>query len=506
VSAYARRRPEATALHQVVRENLLTLDAAIEQGFASALPGFVRDELEAYVGCGILARGLAVFECPTCQERRLVAFSCSGRGFCPSCLGRRMAQGAANLVDHVLPENVPLRQFVLTVPFELRARLAYDRELLGGVGRVFVDTVLRWYARTLRARGIRGGQSGAVTVVQRVSADLRLNPHFHSIFLDGVFTRGDDGTLEFHALPSLSTSEVADLMQAVRIRVLRFLARAGVIDDTRDLAAVDADFAEREPALASLARASVSGLPPAGPERRERLPVELRGEAGVAVVAPLSVAELGFSLHAATVVAADDAAGREALCRYVLRPPIAQERVELLPDGLVRIALRRPFRDGTVAVDLDPLSLLCRLAACVPPPKMHLTRYAGVLSAAHKWRASVVPPPPADEERAGDEHCHEPSERRATHRSGYIPWARLLKRSLGIDADRCEECGAKMKLRAFLFRAEGIERYLRHAGESTEVFPLAPARGPPFFRSAAVRRKLGELDGSDSQVELSFGA
>jgi hypothetical protein len=96
-------------------------------------------------------------------------------------------------------------------------------------------------------------------------------------------------------------------------------------------------------------------------------------------------------------------------------------------------------------------------------------RYAGVLSAAHKWRASVVPPP-AEDDPAGDEHCHEPPERPATHRSGYI------------------------------------ERYLRHAGESTEVFPLAPARGPPFFRSAAVRRKLGELDGSERQVELSFGA
>ena len=46
-----------------------------------------------------------------------------------------MAQTAANLMDHVLPEGVPLRQFVLTVPFELRARLAYDAELLGGVSR-----------------------------------------------------------------------------------------------------------------------------------------------------------------------------------------------------------------------------------------------------------------------------------------------------------------------------------------------------------------------------------
>ena len=59
--------------------------------------------------------------------------------------------------------------------------------------------------------------------------------------------------------------------------------------------------------------------------------------------------------------------GREALLRYVLRPPVAQERVEQRPDGLVRITLKKAFTDGTVAVDMDPLSLLCRLATSVPP-------------------------------------------------------------------------------------------------------------------------------------------
>jgi hypothetical protein len=56
----------------------------------------------------------------------------------------------------------------------------------------------------------------------------------------------------------------------------------------------------------------------------------------------------------------------------VLRPPIAQERVERRPDGLVRIALKKAYADGTVALDMDPLSLLCRLATSVlptlPPP------------------------------------------------------------------------------------------------------------------------------------------
>ena len=65
-------------------------------------------------------------------------------------------------------------------------------------------------------------------------------------------------------------------------------------------------------------------------------------------------------------------------CCYVLRPPIGQERLEQRPDGLVRITLKKAYSDGTVAVDMDPLSLLCRLATSVPPPRFHTVRYSGV--------------------------------------------------------------------------------------------------------------------------------
>jgi hypothetical protein len=68
------------------------------------------------------------------------------------------------------------------------------------------------------------------------------------------------------------------------------------------------------------------------------------------VAAALSVAEGGFSLHAATTAAADDAAGREALCKYVLRPPLAQERLHLLDDGLVRIETTSPDVSGHLGV------------------------------------------------------------------------------------------------------------------------------------------------------------
>jgi hypothetical protein len=489
------RRPEDGTLHRVVRENLLTLYAAAEDGFdGTPLPAFVRKELEGYLDCGLLCRGFAVLACQSCPERRLVAYSCKSRAFCPSCLGRRMAQTTLNLLDHVLPRGVALRQFVLTMPFALRQRLAYHGKLLGAVGRIFVDSVLRWYRRRMADADTQGGRSGAFTVVQRTSSDLKLNPHLHAVFLDGVFVLNGEGRPVFHPLPRLSTSEVADLLQVVRVRVLRYLEQQGVVQTGADVTVLDDDLAQREPALAQLAAAAVAGLPPAGPDLRRRpCAIPLPGRPGVEVMAPLSVTELGFSLHAATRAGAHDERARATLVKYVLRPPIAEERLRLLPDDWVRIQLRRPFRDGTYAVDMDPLSLLCRLAAAVPPPRFHTVRYAGVLASASSWRALVVPPPPPPPPpipRTSDDHPTCAPTASPTHRSRYRPWLELLKRTFAIDLEMCPRCGGHMKILALVNSPASIERFLRHLGEPTEPPPLEPARAPPYYRSPTLRHRL----------------
>ena len=89
---------------------------------------------------GIPAHGFLRVRCPACREERLVPFSRKGRGFCPSCGGRRMADTAAWRVDRVLPE-VPVRQWVLTLPFALRYRTAYDAERTAAVQREFLRAV-----------------------------------------------------------------------------------------------------------------------------------------------------------------------------------------------------------------------------------------------------------------------------------------------------------------------------------------------------------------------------
>ena len=86
------------------------------------MPKHAKEELEAYLACGLLCRGFARLHCGSCDESRLVAWSCKGRGFSPSCSphdARRMCATAANLTEQVLPE-VALRQWVLTVPFPWR--------------------------------------------------------------------------------------------------------------------------------------------------------------------------------------------------------------------------------------------------------------------------------------------------------------------------------------------------------------------------------------------------
>ena len=254
--------------------------------------------------------------------------------------------------------------------------------------------------------------------------DITLKPRTMACTWSGIALAHDSGSPVFHPLTHLDDSDLADLLQVIRVRLLNVLLRRGVIENRDELTLLDDDFGVRDAAFAQLAAAAVSGLLPAGPQLRQRPPIALRGQRGVDITGPLSVTELGFSLHAATTASADDTRGREALVRYALRPPIAQQRLKLLPDELVRIELKRPFSDGTVAIDLDPLSLLCRLAASVPAPGFHLVHYAGVLGAASKLRALVVPPAA---QSSTTTHCH--SEHPATHRSRYRPWAELMKRT-----------------------------------------------------------------------------
>jgi len=94
---YSRRQPEKTALFQVMQKHLLTFEQQwTDEASGRTLPKFVTEELHGFMSCGILGRGFAHLYCKTCREHHAVTFSCKARAVCPSCLGRRMSEGALN--------------------------------------------------------------------------------------------------------------------------------------------------------------------------------------------------------------------------------------------------------------------------------------------------------------------------------------------------------------------------------------------------------------------------
>ena len=105
----------------------------------------------------------------------------------------------------------------------------------------------------------------------------------------------------------------------------------------------------------------------------------------------------GFSVHANVSLPAHRRQKLENLCRYMLRPPLAVERLERLSGGRLAYRMKTPWRDGTTHVIMSDGELVEKLAALVPPPRFHLVRYFGILASAAKQRASVLPSsPPAE--------------------------------------------------------------------------------------------------------------
>jgi hypothetical protein len=150
---------------------------------------------------------------------------------------------------------------------------------------------------------------------------------------------------------------------------------------------------------------------------------------------------------------------------------------------------------------MDPLSLLCRLAAAVPPPRHHVVKYVGVLASACPWRARIAP----RAERDGvDGYCagalpavvDEPRRPKKKKESAntYRPWADLLRRTFAVDVLQCPGCSGRMKLLAMVTEHASIVRFLAALGEPTSVPVRSPARGPPYWRSTVLRKNaLGHV-------------
>ena len=101
----------------------------------------------------------------------------------------------------------------------------------------------------------------------------------------------------------------------------------------------------------------------------------------------LCAAVNGFNLHAATSIKSSERTRLEGLCKYVLRPPIAEERLSILGNGDVSYRLKKRWNDGTSHIIYTQMEFMEKLAALIPPPRAHQVRFP------HKGSYAWIPCP-----------------------------------------------------------------------------------------------------------------
>jgi hypothetical protein len=298
-----------------------------------------------------------------------------------------MTDSAALLADEVLPAK-PVRQWVLSLPFALRFLHASDAEALTRVLAIAYRAIAVY---VLKKAGLTrtSGATGAVTLIRRFGSALNLNIHFHMIVLDGAYLVGTEPPV-FRRITPPGEAELQTLLERLAQRIGRALERRGRL--VRD---AESSFLELDPAaggpIDDLLGHSITYRVAMGPRAGQKVfslrTVPARDEEPRKGIAQYG----GFSLHAGIGVEADQREKLERLARYVSRPPVSVERLSLTAQGQVRYRLKTPYRDGTTDIVLEPLDFIARLAALVPPPRVHLTRYHGVFAAHAALRAAITP-------------------------------------------------------------------------------------------------------------------
>jgi hypothetical protein len=481
---YRPRRPAQSTLYRVVStelEGFLARQAEADR----PVPEFVENELRAFLECGILAHGFCRVHCAHCRKDKLVPFSCKGRGICSSCSGRRMAETAAHLVDNVVP-RVPVRQWVLSLPLQIRYLVAYDSRLLTAVLGVVTRAIRAWYRKAARKKhGVTNTVTGAITAIQRFGSALNLNPHFHSPWADGVWDVSGPSP-RFLEVDAPTEEDLEKLVRTVGKRVRRLLVRRGLLDE--DGHVLDDPLAGDESALPGASQASIA-------QRDERgWHLESLGRRDDPITSietnrkGQSARHEGFSLHASRPIAANDRKSLEHLFRYALRPAIVDDRLDQRPDGKITVKLKTPWRDGTHTIVLTPHQFMQRLVALVPAPRANLVRYHGVFAANSKWRKQIVPHRPVEQLELVDLETGEPKppqqldagkSRAATSvRPDNYDWATLLRRVFEVDVTVCVDCGGPTKIISTITQPDVIEKILKHLGLPTKP-PRFEARGPP---------------------------
>jgi hypothetical protein len=297
---------------------------------------------------------------------------------------------------------------------------------------------------------------GAVAFIHRFGSSLNEHVHFHVCAVDGVFEATESGII-FHPTTGIDADTVFQVQATLRRRILRAFVGRGLLEN----------FEAKE---------------------------------------MLAYKHSGFSVDAGVCIEAADRAGLERLLRYCARPPFAMDRLRKAGSELVYRCSKQRSEPGSDkrgakadGLPLSPLELINRIAALVPPPRLHRHRYFGVLAPNSPLRAAVTamaaaPAQPttaqaeptttsggADGPAPMGNSIAPTPEPAPPKRAAHYLWAVLIARIYEVFPLLCPICGAQMRIIAFITHSADIRHILDHIGADSEPPRIAPARGPPLW-------------------------
>ncbi len=228
---YHPRSPGDSPLYSLLEDHFDHFEATYEEKFTRDY-GFYRpiisDVVKGYLNYGDLKKGSespfsrlpARVRCPDCRHEYLLAFSCKGRWFCPSCHAKKVLQFGELLRENIL-YPVPHRQFVFSIPIILRKFFLYNRKLLSKLCQCAADTLLIFLRTVLE---MDDGILGAALTIQTFGDYAKWHPHIHAIVADGLFRKSG----VFHVMPK---TDVLPLTELFRAAVLTMLKKEGLVID-----------------------------------------------------------------------------------------------------------------------------------------------------------------------------------------------------------------------------------------------------------------------------------
>lgn len=435
---YHPRKPKESPLWSLLNTYYESFEQHYKERFEKEY-GFFRpvisEVVSDYLKCGDLKEGFARVRCPECKHEFLLAFSCRGRWFCPSCHAKKVILFGEHLREEIL-YPVPHRQFVFSIPIILRKYFRYNRDLLSMLCHA-ANLSLTTFFRT--TTGLKGGVPGIVMVIHTYGDYGRWHPHIHAIVADGLFTKS--GT--FYVMPR--DIDLTPLAELFRAQVLTMLHKAGKID-----AALVQNLMKWQHTS-------------------------------------------GFSVHGGTRIARDNDEGKERLAQYIIRNPFSLEKLTYI-EATGKVIYHSKMTHGKNRKNFEVYEaeeFIATITQHIPEKSFQLVRYYGWYSnraRGERYKAAGKDAFPDSTPDSKDVEVLDVS----TYKPRRIPsktWRECIKKVWEADPLECPKCGFEMKIISFISAAQKdvIRRILEHLKLWEE--PVPRNKAPPE-KSQPVQREI----------------